>query len=91
LVVQVTIPPAVAAADTPVRSRQADVVADEPTEEAAEPLAEDRAAEAAVPPRFSLRIDVDLESGEARLELDPDSEPVRLVWRDGRWHVAPDS
>jgi serine/threonine protein kinase len=91
LVVQVTIPPAVAATDTPVRSRTMDVVADEPTEEAAEPLAEDRAAQAPVPPRFSLRIDVDLESGEARLELDPDSEPVRLVWRDGRWHLAPGS
>jgi serine/threonine-protein kinase len=82
LVVQVTMPPASAATDTPVRSRPVDAVADEPTEEAG--------SRPSVAPRFSLRIDVDLESGEARIELDPDSDPVKLVWRDGRWGVAPD-
>jgi pSer/pThr/pTyr-binding forkhead associated (FHA) protein len=83
LVVQVTMPPAPAATDTPVRSRPVDDDADEPTE--------DRAGRPSVAPRFSLRIDVDLESGEARLELDPDSDPVRLVFRDGRWVLAPGS
>jgi serine/threonine-protein kinase len=88
LVVQVTIPPAAAATDTPVRSRPVD---NEPTEEAGGEPTEDRGRQPSVAPRLSLRIDVDLESGEVRLELDPDSEPVRLVWRDGRWTVAPGS
>jgi hypothetical protein len=91
LVVQVTIPPAVAATDTPVRSRSVDAVVDEPTEEAAGEPTEEAAGEPSLAPRLSIRIDVDYESGEARLELDPDSEPVRLVFRDGRWRLAPDS
>jgi serine/threonine-protein kinase len=94
LVVQVTMPAASAASaatDTPVRSRPVDDDADEPTQEAAGEPTEDRAGQPSVAPRLSLRIDVDLESGEARLELDPDSEPVRLVFRDGRWGLAPGS
>ena len=89
LVVQVTLPPASLVADTPVRSRRVDAVADEPTEEASHEAAEEPATEPSVAPPLSLRIDVDPESGEARLEFDPDSEPVRLVYRDGRWRLAP--
>jgi pSer/pThr/pTyr-binding forkhead associated (FHA) protein len=91
LVVQVTIPPAVAATDTPVRSRSVDAVVDEPTEEAAGEPTEEAAGEPSVAPRLSIRVDVDYESGEALLELGSDSEPVRLVLRDGRWVLAPDS
>jgi tRNA A-37 threonylcarbamoyl transferase component Bud32 len=39
-------------------------------------------------PRLSLR-DVDLEAGEATLQLDEVGEPLRLVYEDGRWRVAP--
>ncbi|MDX6668175.1 MAG: hypothetical protein QOK04_1555, partial [Solirubrobacteraceae bacterium] len=42
----------------------------------------------AAPPRLSLRLDVDLASGEVLLELDEASEPVRFVHEDGRWRVA---
>lgn len=89
LVVQVTLPPASLVTDTPVRSRSVDAVADGPTEDAADEVTESRVREPSAAPRLSLRIDVDPESGEARLEFDPDSEPVRLVYRDGRWRLAP--
>ncbi len=88
LVVQVTMPPPSVSTETPVQARPLDAVADEPTEEAARGLAGERTGDASVPPRLSLRIDVDPESGEARLEFDSDSEPVRLVYRDGRWRLA---
>jgi hypothetical protein len=68
-----------------------DAVVDKPTEETAGEPTEEAAGEPSVAPRLSLRIDVDLEAGEARLELDPDSDPVRLVYRDGRWRLAPGS
>lgn len=45
--------------------------------------------EASLPPPLSLRIDVDLASGEAVLAIDEASEPIRLVHTDGRWHLAP--
>jgi hypothetical protein len=89
LVVQVTMPLASAATDTPVQSRPLDAVADEPTEEAAGGPAQDAAADPSPLPPISLRIEVDLESREARLEFDPESDPVRLVYRDGRWRLAP--
>jgi hypothetical protein len=40
-------------------------------------------------PRLSLRLEVDFESGEATIELDDQSDPVRLVNEDGRWRLAP--
>ena len=40
-------------------------------------------------PRLSLRLEVDFESGEAWIELDEESDPVRLVNEDGRWRLAP--
>jgi Protein kinase domain/FHA domain len=89
LVVQVTMPLASAATDTPIQSRPLDAVADEPTEEAAGGPAQDAAADPSPLPPVSLRIEVDVESGEARLEFDPESDPVRLVYRDGRWRLAP--
>ena len=91
LVVQVTMPPAPAPTNTPVRSRSVDAVVDKPTEETAGEPTEEAAGEPSVAPRLSLRIDVDLESGEAHIELDPDSDPVSLVYRDGRWRLAPGS
>lgn len=49
-----------------------------------------QATEAAgLPPPLSLRIDVDLASGEAMLAIDEASEPIKLVHKDGRWHLAP--
>ncbi len=44
---------------------------------------------AGLPPPLSLRIDVDLASGEAVLAIDEASEPIKLVHKDGRWHLAP--
>ena len=40
------------------------------------------------PKHLSLRIEIDLESGEASLELDESSDPVKLVHEDGRWRLA---
>ncbi len=40
------------------------------------------------PARLSLRLEVDLEGGEALLELEG-AEPVRLVHEDGRWQMPP--
>ena len=91
LVVQVTMPPAPAPTNTPVRARSVDAVVDKPTEETSGEPTEEAAGEPSVAPRLSLRIDVDLESGEAHIELDPDSDPVSLVYRDGRWRLAPGS
>jgi predicted component of type VI protein secretion system len=48
------------------------------------------AAKAAAAPPLSFQVDVDLESGEVRLTLDDESEPVRLVNEGGRWRVATD-
>ena len=40
-------------------------------------------------PRLALKLDVDFEAGEASLELDGESQPVRLVNDGGRWRVEP--
>jgi Protein kinase domain/FHA domain len=40
-------------------------------------------------PRVSLRIELDLEAGEAHVALDDSSDSVRLVFEDGRWRIAP--
>ena len=52
--------------------------------------ATDVAARPEPAPALSFHVDVDLESGEVRLTLDDESEPVRLVNEGGRWRVADD-
>jgi Protein kinase domain/FHA domain len=61
----------------------------------AEPAAADAApAEPAPPaaptplPRVALRIELDLEAGEAHVALDDSSDSVRLVFEDGSWRIA---
>jgi hypothetical protein len=44
---------------------------------------------AAMPP-FSIRLDIDPAAGEVTVNLDPDSDPVRLVYENGRWTLATD-
>lgn len=44
-------------------------------------------AEATLPPRLSLQLDVDFEAQEAWLSLDPASEPLRLVFDAGAWRA----
>jgi pSer/pThr/pTyr-binding forkhead associated (FHA) protein len=41
------------------------------------------------PPPLTLRIALDPGSGEAHLQLDDASEPIRLVYEGGRWSIAP--
>jgi hypothetical protein len=47
------------------------------------------AAEPPTAPRVALRVEVDLEAGEAHVELAEDSDIVRLVFEDGRWRIKP--
>jgi pSer/pThr/pTyr-binding forkhead associated (FHA) protein len=48
------------------------------------------AARAGAPPPVSLRVEIDIEKNEARLQLDEGSDTVRLVHVDGRWRIAPE-
>jgi pSer/pThr/pTyr-binding forkhead associated (FHA) protein len=43
------------------------------------------------PPPLNLQLEVDFVNREARVSLDRDSEPVRLVFEAGAWRVAPSS
>jgi pSer/pThr/pTyr-binding forkhead associated (FHA) protein len=43
------------------------------------------------PPPLALRLEMSSETGEARIHFDEASEPVKLVYRDGRWQLAPPS
>ena len=47
------------------------------------------AAAAAAPPPLSLRLDVDMASGEARIFLGTAEDPVRVVFDAGSWRIAP--
>ena len=38
---------------------------------------------------LDLRLEISAETGEARIHFDEDSEPVTLVYQDGRWRLAP--
>jgi serine/threonine protein kinase len=42
------------------------------------------------PPPLSLRLEFDPASGEVRLHLGDDAEPLRLVYEDGHWRLAPE-
>ena len=82
LVVQVSVPSASeapAAADADTRS-SAQMPVPEP---AAEPPTQ------ASPPPLSLRLEFDPALGEVTLMLGDDSDPVRLIYEDGRWRLAP--
>jgi hypothetical protein len=41
------------------------------------------------PPPLSLRLRFDPGAGEVTVELDEDSDGVRLVFENGRWRIAP--
>ena len=47
------------------------------------------AAPAPAAAKVSLRIELDLEAGEARIELDEGADAVTLVHEDGRWQLRP--
>jgi serine/threonine-protein kinase len=76
LVVQVSVPIAVQPAAAPDADTRSSAQRPMPP------------AEAALPP-FSLRLDFDPEAGEVTLRLDEDSDPVTLVFENGRWRLAP--
>jgi len=42
------------------------------------------------PPPLSLHLSFDPAAGEVTLRLDDESDPVRLVYENGRWTLAPD-
>ena len=75
----------------------ADPEPEQPDEAESEPVGADELepadvrapAEAAPAPRVSLRIELDLEAGEARLQLEEGSDTVRLVYEDGSWRIRP--
>ena len=80
LVVQVSVPAASEAASAP--------------EAAAAPDADTRSSEhmpmPALAPPLSLHLEFDPATGEVRLDLGDDSEPLRLVYEEGRWRLAPE-
>ena len=41
------------------------------------------------PPPLSLQLSFDPAAGEVTLRLDDESDPVRLVYENGRWMLAP--
>ena len=74
LVVQVSVPAAAAAPDADTRSSE-----HMPTP-----------APVTAPPPLSLHLQFDPATGEVRLDLGDDSEPLRLIYEDGRWRLAPE-
>jgi hypothetical protein len=74
---------AVEAAEAP----EAPEALEEPEAPAAPEPPEVPTPEPASLPRVSLRIELDLEAGEARLQLDEGSDTVRLVFEDGAWRI----
>jgi hypothetical protein len=44
----------------------------------------------ALAPPLSLHIEFDPATGEVRLDLGDESEPLRLVYEEGRWRLAPE-
>ena len=63
---------------------------------AAEPDADTRSSahqkmpQAAAMPPFTIRVGIDPAAGEVTLSLDPDTDPVTLVYENGRWTLASD-
>jgi serine/threonine protein kinase len=98
LVVQVSVPSAGetgAPPPAPVESVSSPTRAEIPVP-ASEPDADTRSSAhqklppAAAMPPFSIRLDIDPAAGEVTIGLDPDSDPVRLVYENGRWRLATD-
>jgi serine/threonine protein kinase len=71
-------PPAPAPVSEPDADTRSSAMTPTPEPAAAEP-----------PPPLSLHLHFDPGSGEVTLELGEDAEPVRLVYEDGRWRLAP--
>jgi serine/threonine protein kinase len=80
LVVQVSVP---SAAEAPASAPDADT-----RSSARMPLPEPPTE--ASPPPLSLHLSFDPAAGEVLLRLDDDSDPVRLVYTNGRWMLAPE-
>jgi predicted component of type VI protein secretion system len=98
LVVQVNAPTKPSEAAEPEPAAEPEQVAE--PEQAAEPapVAEPAgpsptvAGEAAPkPPPVSLRLDVDVATGEATIALADGSDRVKLVFEDGAWRLRPDA
>ena len=98
LVVQVSVP---SAGDTGAPPAAPPEPAGPPTRAdvpvpTAEPDADTRSSahqkmpQAAAMPPFSIRLDIDPAAGEVTLKLDEDSDPVTLVYENGRWTLASD-
>jgi pSer/pThr/pTyr-binding forkhead associated (FHA) protein len=86
-----TSPSAVAPSPPPVETPSPPVETPPPPTEASAPKAsvpEASAPEPASAP-LDLRLEISAETGEARIHFDEDSEPVTLVYQDGRWRLAP--
>jgi pSer/pThr/pTyr-binding forkhead associated (FHA) protein len=96
-----TSPSAVAPAAPPVETSPSAVETPPPPTEASAPKAsvpEASVPEASIPEAsapeptsapLDLRLEISAETGEARIHFDEDSEPVTLVYQDGRWRLAP--
>jgi hypothetical protein len=94
LVVQVSVPSA-GEVSAPPESISSPTRAEVPVP-AAPPDADTRSSahqkvpEGLAMPPFSVRLDIDPAAGEVTLRLDEESDPVRLVYENGRWVLAPD-
>jgi serine/threonine protein kinase len=94
LVVQVSVPSAGEAGappesiSSPTRAEIA-VPASEPDADTRSSAHQKMPAAAAMPP-FSIQLDIDAAAGEVTVRLDPDSDPVKLVYENGRWTLATD-
>ena len=87
LVVQVSVPFAAEPSAEPAVPAAAPPDAD--TRSSAQTPMPEQPATAPVPP-LSLRLDFDPEAGEVTLRLGDDSDPVKLVYENGSWRLAPD-
>ncbi len=92
LIVQVSVPSA-GEVGAPPESISSPTRAEIPVP-ASQPDADTRSSahqkvpEAAAMPPFSIRLDIDPTAGEVVLRLDEESDPVRLVYENGRWRLA---
>jgi len=76
-------PPPVETPPSPVAAPPPPVPAPPPTEEAAPPEP--------APPPLALRLEMSADTHEAHIHFDERSEPIRLVYENGRWRLAPPS
>ena len=47
-------------------------------------------APVSAPPPLSLQLQFDPATGEVRIDLGDASEPLRLIYEEGRWRLAPE-